>query len=106
VSAATNTFRMRARGPFALAAAARFTEAFPAGHGSDGVPRLDLAFPAEGTWTTVAVRITEDVVVGYARPDLPRSARPPGRVILPRVTGEGDVEPQQLAPRSSLWLAA
>jgi hypothetical protein len=60
MSAATNSFRMRARGPFALAAAARFTEAFPAGQGGGGVPRLDLAFAAEGTWTTVGVRITED----------------------------------------------
>ena len=59
MSAATNTFRMRARGPFSLTAAARFTEAFPAGQGG-GDARLDLAFPGEVAWTSVAVRITED----------------------------------------------
>jgi DNA-3-methyladenine glycosylase II len=51
---------MRARGPFSLAAAARFTEGFPAGQGGGRHPRLDLAFPAEGDWTTVGVRVTED----------------------------------------------
>lgn len=54
------TFRMRARGAFSLAAAARFTEGFPAGQGG-GDQRLDLAFPADGDdWTTVGVRVTED----------------------------------------------
>ncbi len=49
----TNTFRMRARGPFSLTAAARFTEGFPAGQGGGDRARLDLAFPAEGSWATV-----------------------------------------------------
>ncbi len=56
----TNTFRMRARGPFSLTAAARFTEGFPAGQGGGDRARLDLAFPAEGSWATVGVRVTED----------------------------------------------
>jgi DNA-3-methyladenine glycosylase II len=51
---------MRARGPFSLTAAARFTEGFPAGQGGGHNARLDLAFPAENDWTTVGVRVTAD----------------------------------------------
>ena len=54
------TFRMRPRGPYSLAAAARFVEGFPAGQGGGAGPRLDLAFPAEGGGTTLGVRVTED----------------------------------------------
>jgi DNA-3-methyladenine glycosylase II len=54
------TFPMRARGPFSLAAAARFNDNFPGGQGGGRHPRLDLAFPAQGDWTTVGVRVTED----------------------------------------------
>jgi DNA-3-methyladenine glycosylase II len=54
------TFRMHARGPFSLAEAARFQESFPAGQGGGDRARLDLAFPAEGPWSTVGVRVTED----------------------------------------------
>jgi DNA-3-methyladenine glycosylase II len=54
------TFRMHARGPFSLASAIRFVEGFPAGQGAGG-DRLDLAFPAEGTWATVGVRVTGDL---------------------------------------------
>jgi DNA-3-methyladenine glycosylase II len=58
---AVTTFRMRARGPFSLAAAARFVEGFPAGQGGGAGPRLDLAFPADGGGTTLGVRVSEDV---------------------------------------------
>jgi DNA-3-methyladenine glycosylase II len=51
---------MRACGPFSLAAAARFTEGFPAGQGGGDNARLDLAFPADDDWTTVGVRVGED----------------------------------------------
>lgn len=54
------SFRMRARGSYSLAAAARFTEGFPAGQGGGNGARLDLAFPVETAWTPVGVRITED----------------------------------------------
>jgi DNA-3-methyladenine glycosylase II len=60
MSATTNSFRMRGRGPFSLAAAARFTEGFAAGQGGGHNARLDLAFPAENDWTTVGVRVTAD----------------------------------------------
>jgi DNA-3-methyladenine glycosylase II len=49
---------MRARGPFSLTAAARFTEGFPAGQGGGDDARLDLAFPADGAWSPVGVRVT------------------------------------------------
>jgi DNA-3-methyladenine glycosylase II len=51
---------MRARGPYSLTAAARFTEGFPAGQGGGHNARLDLAFPAESDWTSVGVRVTAD----------------------------------------------
>jgi DNA-3-methyladenine glycosylase II len=55
------TFRLQPRGPFSLAEAVRFQESFPAGQGGGDRARLDLAFPAEGAWSTVGVRITGDL---------------------------------------------
>ncbi|MGX6608075.1 DNA-3-methyladenine glycosylase family protein [Micromonosporaceae bacterium Da 78-11] len=55
-----SSFRMRARGPFSLAAAARFVQGFSAGQGGGPDARLHLAFPADADWTTVGVRVTED----------------------------------------------
>jgi DNA-3-methyladenine glycosylase II len=55
------TFRLQPRGPFSLAEAVRFQESFPAGQGGGDQARLDLAFPAEGAWSTVGVRITDDL---------------------------------------------
>nr|WP_205256277.1 DNA-3-methyladenine glycosylase 2 family protein [Nakamurella flavida] len=52
--------RMRARGPFSLGAAARFSEEFPAGQGGGDEPRLDLAFPADRGGSAVGVRVTQD----------------------------------------------
>jgi DNA-3-methyladenine glycosylase II len=51
------TFRMRPRGPFSLAAAVRFQETFPAFAGAPG--DFVLAFPAETSWSTVGVRVTD-----------------------------------------------
>jgi DNA-3-methyladenine glycosylase II len=56
------TFRLHPRGPFSLAAAVRFQESFPAGQGGGDQGRLDLAFPSEGGWSTVGVRVTDDLV--------------------------------------------
>lgn len=53
-------FRLRPRGPFCLAASSRFVEAFPGGQGVGRADRLDLAFPLEGDWQTVGVRVTEE----------------------------------------------
>jgi DNA-3-methyladenine glycosylase II len=60
VTAIISSFRMRARGPFSLAASACFTEGFPAGQGGSAGARLDLAFPADGEWPAVGVRVTAD----------------------------------------------
>src|ERR1700761_5841919 len=54
------TFTLVPRGPFSLAASIRFLEGFtPASysHAPDGV--LELAFPAEGSWRTVGVRVSQ-----------------------------------------------
>src|SRR5258707_571053 len=54
------TFTLVPRGPFSLAASIRFLEGFtPAWYPSapDGV--LELAFPAEGSWRTVGVRVSQ-----------------------------------------------
>jgi DNA-3-methyladenine glycosylase II len=54
------TFTLVPRGPFSLAASSRFLEGFtPASYSSapDGV--LELAFPAEGSWRTVGVRVSQ-----------------------------------------------
>jgi DNA-3-methyladenine glycosylase II len=48
---------MHPRGPFSLAAAARFQEAFPGFAGTPG--DFALAFPADGSWSTVGVRVTD-----------------------------------------------
>jgi DNA-3-methyladenine glycosylase II len=70
------TFILVPRGPFSLAASIRFLEGFtPARHSSapDGV--LELAFPAEGSWRTVGVRVSqagekvEASIVSPAEPD-------------------------------------
>jgi DNA-3-methyladenine glycosylase II len=55
-----NTFTLTARGPFSLAASVRFLGGFtPAAFtGSAGRP-LEMAFPAEGAWQTVGVRVRE-----------------------------------------------
>ena len=54
------TFTLVPRGPFSLAASIRFLEGFtPASYSNapDGV--LELAFPAEGSWRTVGVRVSQ-----------------------------------------------
>jgi DNA-3-methyladenine glycosylase II len=56
----TESFELTARGPFSLAAAVRFQQSFPAGTGGGAPDRLDLAFPADGDWATVGVRVTGD----------------------------------------------
>jgi DNA-3-methyladenine glycosylase II len=60
-------FTLMARGPFSLAASTRFLEGFtPAAFSAPLDRPLELAFPVEGTWQTVGVRLTErgDQVTG------------------------------------------
>ena len=69
------TFTLVPRGPFSLAASIKFLEGFtPASYGgpADGV--LELAFPVEGSWQTVGVRVRQGPagvtaeIVGPAEP--------------------------------------
>lgn len=53
-------FRLTARGPFSLAASARFLASFtPATFAGAADQPLELAFPVEGTWQTVGVRVRQ-----------------------------------------------
>jgi DNA-3-methyladenine glycosylase II len=55
------TFTMVPRGPFSLASSIRFIEGFtPAAYASAGDAVLELAFPVEGSWETVGVRVRQD----------------------------------------------
>ena len=57
------TFTMSPRGPFSLAASIQFLEGFtPAAYGGQQAasdPVLELAFPMEGSWQTVGVRVRQ-----------------------------------------------
>jgi DNA-3-methyladenine glycosylase II len=74
------TFTMVPRGPFSLAASIRFLEGFtPAAYAGPGTPAedlaLELAFPVEGSWQTVGVRVSQEgdqvtaVIVSPKSPD-------------------------------------
>ena len=93
------TFTLVPRGPFSLAASIRFLEGFtPAWYSSvpDGV--LELAFPAEGSWRTVGIRVSqagEVVEAGIVSPvepdaDLVAEVRPQvERILSLDVDGSG-----------------
>ncbi len=58
---AMETFTLIPRGPFSLAASIRFLEGFtPASYGGSADDVLELAFPVEGSWQTVGVRVRQD----------------------------------------------
>ena len=49
------------RGPFSLPSSIRFLEGFtPAAYSSGEDALLELAFPVEGSWETVGVRVRQD----------------------------------------------
>ncbi len=55
------TFTLVPRGPFSLAASIAFLEGFtPASYGGAPASVLELAFPVEGSWRTVGVRVRQD----------------------------------------------
>jgi DNA-3-methyladenine glycosylase II len=55
------TFTLGPRGPFSLAASIRFLEGFtPAAYAGAAESALELAFPVEGSWQTVGVRVRQD----------------------------------------------
>src|SRR6202050_1175433 len=55
------TFTLVPRGPFALASSLRFLEGFtPAAYSGPQDAVLELAFPVEGSWETVGVRVRQE----------------------------------------------
>jgi DNA-3-methyladenine glycosylase II len=61
VMAGMETFTLVPRGPFSLAASIKFLEGFtPAAYSGSGANVLELAFPAEGSWETVGVRVRQE----------------------------------------------
>jgi DNA-3-methyladenine glycosylase II len=55
------TFTLVPRGPFSLASSIRFLEGFaPAAYSGPQDAVLELAFPVEGSWETVGVRVRQD----------------------------------------------
>jgi DNA-3-methyladenine glycosylase II len=60
VMAGMETFTLVPRGPFSLAASIKFLEGFtPASYGGSNDGVLELAFPVEGSWETVGVRVRQ-----------------------------------------------
>jgi DNA-3-methyladenine glycosylase II len=62
VMGAMETFTMSPRGPFSLAASIQFLEGFtPSAYSEPQVadPALELAFPMEGSWQSVGVRVRQ-----------------------------------------------
>jgi DNA-3-methyladenine glycosylase II len=68
-------FSLVPRGPFSLTASTRFLEGFtPAAYAGPAESALDLAFPVEGSWQTVGVRVRQDagdVTAEIVSPDKP-----------------------------------
>ncbi|HET9081170.1 MAG TPA: hypothetical protein VFO01_11740 [Trebonia sp.] len=93
------TFTLVPRGPFSLAASIRFLEGFtPASYSSAPDRVLELAFPAEGSWRTVGVRVSqagktvngEIVSPAAPGPDLAAEVRPQvERILSLDVDGSG-----------------
>jgi DNA-3-methyladenine glycosylase II len=98
------TFSMVPRGPFSLAASIRFLEGFtPAAYAGPEGPGpgdavLELAFPMEGSWQTVGVRVRQDagdvtaeiVSPSGAGPELAAELRPQmERILSLDVDGSG-----------------
>src|SRR6476659_7007193 len=60
VMSGMETFTLVPRGPFSLATSIRFLEGFtPASYSNAPNGVLELAFPAEGSWRTVGVRVSQ-----------------------------------------------
>ena len=81
VMAGMETFTLVPRGPFSLAASIKFLEGFtPASYRgpADGV--LELAFPVEGSWETVGVRVHQETAGEVTAEIVSPEAPPPGLV--------------------------
>lgn len=73
------TFMLTPRGPFSLAASIRFLEGFTrARYAGSAEPVLRLAFPLDGRWTAVGLRVRQDAD-GWCTPGhTPPATRPTG----------------------------
>ena len=61
MTSAPVTFMLTPRGPFSLAASIRFLAGFtPARYAGSAEPVLRLAFPLDGRWTPVGLRVRQD----------------------------------------------
>jgi DNA-3-methyladenine glycosylase II len=79
------TFTLHPRGPFSLAASTRFLEGFtPAAYAGTADSPLELAFPAEGSWQTVGVRVRQGASA---------SAGVTGEIVHPAAMGPDLIEP-------------
>src|SRR5580704_14029888 len=93
VMGAMETFTMSPRGPFSLAASIQFLEGFtPAAYGGPQAapdPVLELAFPMEGSWQTVGVRVRQQGDEVTAEVVSPGGGRWPGAG--PAAAGRADL---------------
>src|SRR5580693_554286 len=80
VMAAMETFTLVPRGPFSLAASIKFLDGFtPASYRESADDVLELAFPVEGSWQTVGIRVRQDSA-GVTAEIVSRQAPSPGLV--------------------------
>jgi len=71
------TFTLVPRGPFALASSIRFLEGFaPAAYSGPRDAVVELAFPVEGSWETVGVRVQQEGTAVTAEVVAPSSPGP------------------------------
>jgi DNA-3-methyladenine glycosylase II len=81
------TFTLVPRGPYSLAASIRFLEGFtPASYSNAPNGVLELAFPAEGSWRTVGVRVSQAAEKVDAEIVSPAN---PGADLVAEVDGSG-----------------
>jgi DNA-3-methyladenine glycosylase II len=77
VMGSMETFTMVPRGPFSLAASVKFLDGFtPAAYTGSADSALEPAFPAEGSWQTVGVRVRQDAAGVTAEIVSPSTAGP------------------------------
>jgi DNA-3-methyladenine glycosylase II len=85
------TFTLVPRGPFSLAASIKFLDGFtPAAYRGSADSVLELAFPVEGNWQTVGVRVrqgTDGVTAGDVTAEIVSPAEP-GPDLVPTVRSQ------------------
>ena len=94
VASRTGRFELTPRGPYSLAASARFLEGFaPAAYDGGGVDHMRLAFVADGVGETAGVHVREEggVVLGdvYGVADVEVARKQVARILSLDVDGSG-----------------